>query len=287
VTRLLQWLATAPGATAADAASEMQQRSGAWLMFLMVPVTVEDRAAADGQRAPWLPQLPLHIREPGPGMAPVMSKPGGALQVVGWWPMALAKGLSQQPGWTAPAAVLLDATAAPDEDSLHGAWRRWLQVFNTLQFLTGTCLVTADGLQAHDYDGLMPAGEAVAPAKPATQAALNAAWQSVVDQAMGPLAAGLRQLAKAGAEPPEVGLELADAKGRVLADCELAWAAHMLAVLRADQGDLADLWRHDGWQAVVLDETDDGVALVAGIPWAKAVADAMKLDLKTEEGGAA
>jgi DEAD/DEAH box helicase domain-containing protein len=284
VARLLSWLATAPGTTDQDAAVEAQQRNGAWLAFLMVPSTADDKAIADAQRAPWLPQLPLHIREPGPGFAPVMSKANGPTSVLGWWPMLLAKGLPDHGDWQAPSAVLLDAAAAPDGEVLHRAWRRWLQLFNTLQFLRGTCLVTADGLAAHDYD--VPGTDCVGgpTAQPAAAAALNAVWRVVIEQTVDALVSGIRRLAQTGVEPPEVGLELADAQGRVLADCELAWALGKLVVLRPDQADLVELWNSEGWMAVLL---DDGMSLVGGEPWEAAVAAGLRLELNMKEGEAA
>jgi len=284
VARLLQWLATPAGAAQTDAAEQAQQRNAAWLEFLMVPSTEKDRIEAETQRAQWLAHLPLHIAEPGPGYAPVMSKPNGPTSVVGWWPMLLAKGLPSSSQWTAPGVVLLDAASAVDAEALHRAWRRWLQLFNTVQFMPGTCLVTADGLYAHDYHGFGPVSAGAAPAQPAAQAALDAAWQAVVEQALDGLVDGLRQLALAGAAPPEVGLELADARGRVLADSELAWATDKLAVLRPDQADLVELWSSEGWKVLLL---DDGLSLTGGSPWAVAVAAVLGLELNMNEGGAA
>lgn len=284
VTRLLQWLARPAGTTDLDGAVEAQQRNAAWLEFLMVPSTAEDKVAAEGQRAPWLAQLPMHVREPGAGYAPVTSKQNSAAGVLGWWPMLLAKGLPAHQAWSAPAVVLLDASVASDEEDLHRAWRQWLQLFNTLQFMRGVLLVTGDGLAGHDYDGLVPVSVGTAPAQPAGQAALNAAWQAVVEQALEPLAKGLKQLAQAGSTPPEVGLELVDTKGRVSADSELAWVQEQVVVLRPDQEDLIELWGAEGWKVVLLDESLD---LVQGAPWAVAVASSLGLELNLNEGGAA
>ena len=251
----------------------------------MVPSSATDRTVADGDRGRWLQELPLHIREPGDGFAPVMSKGSGGVSVIGWWPRLLAKGLPAQPNWSAPCAVVLDASAAESEEDLHQHWRRWLQLFNTLQFMPGACLMTADGLQAHDYDGLGLPPDAAAPAQPAAQAALNAVWQSVIQQTLEPLQPGLKQLARAGAEPPEVGLELADASNRVVADCELAWAAKQVVLLRPDQADLEAMWSAEGWHTVLLD--DEG-ALVGGAPWAVAAAAKLGLNVDhTKQGGAA
>ena len=248
----------------------------------MVPSTADDKAAADAQRAPWLPQLPLHIREPGSGFAPVTSKANGATSVVGWWPMLLAKGIPSNADWRAPGIVLLDAAAAADGEALHLAWRRWLQLFNVAQFLPGMYLVTADGLTAHDYDGLGTVSAGIPPAQPAAVGAINAAWHAVVEQTLDALVPGFKRLAQTGIEPPEVGLELADSQGRVLADCELAWAQGKLVVLRPDQADLVEVWGGENWKVVLL---DDGLSLVGGAPWEAAVAAGMELELTMKEGG--
>ncbi|MFZ1364623.1 MAG: DEAD/DEAH box helicase [Brachymonas denitrificans] len=283
VAQLLHWLSIPSGTATVDTAVAAQQRNAAWLTFLMVPSTNDDRAAADAQRAEWLSQMPLHIREPGTGFAPFMSVPRGAVTVMGWWPMLLARGLPEHQAWSAPTAVLMNASAAANENALHLEWRRWLQLFNTLQFLPGTILATSDGLTEHSYDELAPVSATTQPAQPAALAALNAAWQSVVEQALEVLVPGLRQLAKSGATPPEVGLELVDAKGRVSADCELAWSQDKVVVLRPDQADLVELWSAQDWQAILLDET---MSLASGMPWAAAVAASLGLTLNMNEGGA-
>jgi hypothetical protein len=90
-----------------------------------------------------------------------------------------------------------------------------------------------------------------------------------VGQALANLTDGLRQLARAGAAPPDVGMELTDENHRVLADAELNWTAEKLALLRPDQEDLADAWKAADWIVTVL---DDGLQTVQGQPWQFAVA---------------
>lgn len=280
VARLLQWLAIGSDGGDTDPAVETMQRNAAWLEFLMIPNTADDKAASDGQRAHWLPRLPLYIREPGAGFAPVMSRANGPAAIIGWWAMALAKGLPIPGAWLSPGAVVLDEPAAPDEDALHRGWRRWLQLYNTAQFMPGVLMATTSGLDAHDYESLgAMGGGAQAPGKPQGHAGLSAAWQAVLEQTLSELAGGLKSLAVAGATPPEVGTELADEKGKVLADAELTWVDQKLALLRSDQADLADAWQAAGWTAQVL---DDKLSTVQGQPWSVAVADTLGLTLKNE-----
>jgi DEAD/DEAH box helicase domain-containing protein len=278
IARLLRWLATSAESPGVEPAVEAMQRDAAWLGFLMVPATPEDKSKCDVQRARWLPHLPLYIREPGPGFAPVMSRVNGPASVVGWWPMVLAKGLPARGTWTAPGAVVIDEAEAADEDALHGAWRRWLQVFNTIQFLPGSLLATASGLEAHDSDvlGVLDADQS-APAQPASQDGFGGAWQQVLEQSVDALVFGLKTLAAAGAMPPEVGMELADDKGRVLADAELSWVGEKLAVLRPDQNDLADTWKAAGWTVETLDEA---MASIQGQPWQQCVATLLGVTLQ-------
>lgn len=284
VAKLLLWLAASEGTAERDAAVEAQQRNAAWLQFLMVPNTPKDVQLATQQRAPWQEYLPWHIKEPGAGFAPVVSKASGVVNVIGWWPMLFAKGWPEQVAWSAPCAVVFDATVAKDEEALHHAWRMWLNAFNVLQFMPGTLLVEREGLLAHDYDVLSSSCEPVKPAQSDEQAAMIGVWKAVTERVLEPMVLGIRALAEVGALPPEVGLELADSKGRALADCELAWSDAKLAVLRADQADLEEYWVAQGWKCVVLDE---GLATVAGKPWAMVVAEDLGVEVKMDEGVAA
>ena len=76
-----------------------------------------------------------------------------------------------------------------------------------------------------------------------------------------------------------LGTELADEKGKVLADAELTWVDQKLALLRSDQADLAEAWQAAGWTAQVL---DDKLATIQGQPWLVVVAEALGLTLKNE-----
>ena len=176
---------------------------------------------------------------------------------------------------------MLDEASAPDAESLHLAWRRWLLLFNTAQFLPGMLMATSSGLDAHDYEQLGALGkESAEAAKPAGLEALGGAWQQVLDHCLEVLAAGLKDLATAGVTPPEVGMELADEKGRVLADAELTWVSEKLAVLRPDQDDLVDTWKAAGWAVELL---DGALVSIQGQPWQAAIALRLGLTLQKNE----
>ena len=281
IARLLQWLAYGADSAAQDPAIEPIQRSAAWAGFLMIPSTPEDKTAGEAQRAQWLPRLPLHIREPGSGFAPMMSRPNGLVSYVGGWPMVLAKGLPAGGVWSVPAALILDDSGAPDDDAIHLGWRRWIQFFNSAQFLPGALLATSTGLDGHDYEQLgAPVSDAGATATSEATPALPAAWQEVLAQCIGPLKPGLTALSRAGAAPPEVGTELADEQGVVLADAELTWGAAKLAVLRDDQQDLSEAWKSAGWTVELL---DSAMTSIQGKPWHLTVGERLGLNLSNSE----
>lgn len=279
--RLLGALAT-PGDSGKDAGAVAQlQRNALWLGFLMIPSTPADKAACDGQLAQWLPRLPEAVKTPGSGYAPSVGLTKGPSTFVGWWPLAWGSPKPPESDWCAPGVVVLDEAAAESAEQLHGAWRRWLQLFNAMQFLPGTLMVTSSGLDGHDYEALQSSSAVSAPAAGGMgNAALLAVWETTLEQILDALRPGLRRLAEAGAAVPEVGLELADEKGRVLADAELAWPSEKLVVLREDQADLSETWTAAQWKVVELDE---GLVTSGGAPWQGVVATALGLTLDNEE----
>ena len=280
VARLLMWLGTQVTDAGQDPAVTQLQRNALWLGFLMVPPSAEERVACDTLLAQWAARLPEPLRSVPKGFAPSVSKSEVPYQAFGLWPLELAtQGLEDAVGWSAPGVwVLQDATAA-DEQVLHQAWRSCLHVFNTTQTLPGTWLMTESGLDAHDWVHLGGAKKAEA-ASATEAAALGGAWDEAIAGTLKPLQPGLKRLAAAGADVPEVGIELADDKGKVIADCELCWSHAQVVLLRADQADLVHVWSAQGWKVLLLDEP---AAMVAGTPWCAALADALELALNDKE----
>lgn len=280
VASLLRWLATPPDGETGDPAVEQLQRDALWLGYLMVPHDEQEKARCVQELGRWAHRLPAHVSKvEGKGLAHSISKTSGLCQQVGWWPVAAAKGLPRGTDWLAPGVLVLDDASASDDAALHQAWRHWLQLFNTTQSLPGMWLATAAGLDQHDYDGLSPLPTAEAAAS-AEQAALNGAWLEVIEQLLDPLKPGMVRLAQAGAAVPEIGPELADGKGCVVADAEMTWAAAHLAVLRPDQADMAPAWTAQGWAVLCLDE---GLTQCMAQPWENAAAAALGLSIENQE----
>ena len=67
---------------------------------------------------------------------------------------------------------------------------------------------------------------------------------------------GLRLLAAAGVDTPEVGYEYAEA-GVVVAEAELAWPAASVCVLLEGQAEFIETWANAGWRALQLQLSAD------------------------------
>ena len=174
--------------------------------------------------------------------------------VLAWWPLSYLK--SQDGMVNSPGLVLVDDSTITGNKQLRLAWRRWLQVFNTLQSLRGFRMASLLGLQDKDLELLHDVDvglQTTSPSQP-SQMAWAQEWQDVISQSMSSLALGLKILADTQLTPPVVGYEMTNAKGQVVADAELAWPTKQLVVLRADQDDLVSIWNAATWQVVLLDE---------------------------------
>ena len=163
---------------------------------------------------------------------------------------------SQEGTLEAPGLVLLDDSKISENSQQRLNWRRWLQLFNTLQTLKGFRLASLSGLQGKDLELLHDSDIQLQPGTPSqpSQIALAQEWQDVIADSLTTLALGLNVIAKAQITPPVVGYELTNTSGQVTADAELAWPSKHLVVLRPDQDDLMPIWRAASWQVVLLDK---------------------------------
>jgi DEAD/DEAH box helicase domain-containing protein len=258
ISQLLHFLAT-PTSASEDPAATQLQKNAMWLNFLMIAHNTEEKRSVDSGIAQWSPLLPEAMQSMGGGYAPCLSQTDVKPMVLAWWPLSYVQ--SQAVTGEAPGILLIDDVKISDGKQHRVDWRRWLQLFNTLQTLPGFRMASLAGLQAKDLDVLADTGtHAVAPAQP-NQVALAQEWQEVLSQSISTLVAGLQLMAAANISPPLVGHEVVDAKGHVLADAELAWPAELLVVLRTDQDDLTSVWQAAGWQVELLDE--DGANIQA------------------------
>lgn len=251
----------------------------------MVPSNPTDLVAVKAEMARWMPKLPTWLQSPGATHVPSLSRSGESPVVLSWWPMACAGGKLE--GITSPGLLVLDDSVDQSESKPHLDWRRWLQLFNTWQTLPGMVMTTVSGIQAGDLESLLSLKpKEVTPAGSSDHVALSQEWVAALDMTIDGLRSGLRTMVDLGVLPPVIGHELADERGMVVAEAEMAWMNAHLVLLTFDQSDLAGVWKDAGWKTLVLDEVG---ATVNGEFWTDTVCTALGIvnTRKSNEGESA
>jgi DEAD/DEAH box helicase domain-containing protein len=247
---LLQWLGKPAGDQGDQFAIKMARHAGA-TAFRMVPnptsVELEEARAKLAQFWSGLEHLPC---ERSAQSAACGNTNDPALSLRYWWPAELAN--PAVPASPSPGFVVFNEANVQDEPQRHLAWRRWLWLFNIFQMLPGVLMATRVGLDAGDHEGItLSTTTRSAPGSPGASQA--AAWESVIELAMGVLTDGLHSLMDAGLPPPdEVGYEL-EQDANVLAEAELAWGQRKLVLLMPEQIDSKTVWEGKGWTAIVAE----------------------------------
>ncbi len=141
----------------------------------------------------------------------------------------------------------LNDAASTGHQDYRREWNGVLRLYNLLQFLPDSWWTTTLGVKRDlypefasvDTDLLTPAMEP---------------WGQAISLAATELAPTMRSLAAEGIPPPEVGFELTDASGQVLAEAELGWEGERVAVLMP--GQQSQPFVDSGWRTFVQDTAD-------------------------------
>ena len=163
------------------------------------------------------------------------------------------------------AAVVVVHLHDDQESRQHDGYRRiWngvLRLFTLLQFLPGAWWTTRAGVERDVYPEFPPPAESQAAPQPASGLS-DEDWEGAADLAAPEVHDLLGELSGRGAPVPEVGCELVGAGGAVLAEAELGWPAHKVAVLLANRRADAAAFEAAGWQAFTTgaDELADALA---------------------------
>ena len=159
--------------------------------------------------------------------------------------LALPLAAVQPPEPDEMAAIihLHDDEASCGHPEYRQVWNGVLRLFNLLQFLPGTWFTTRQGTAANLYPEFVPTQQPAATAPNA--------WEEALSLAVPDVHPAMQQWAALGLPAPEVGYELADRTGRILAEAELAWAERKVAILLPDAA--APEFESAGWRAFFAD----------------------------------
>ena len=161
--------------------------------------------------------------------------------------LPLAAVQEAEPDALAVALHLNDAQ--PEHSDYRRQWNDTLRFYNLAQFLPGASWTTVRGTE----HGIYPEYPDVAEAD-ALGETPDAAWTEAVSLAVAALRPVLLALAEEELPPPEVGFELQDAAGEVVAEAELAWEAKQVAVLL--DGAESSTFTEAGWRVFDVEEAN-------------------------------
>ena len=83
-------------------------------------------------------------------------------------------------------------------------------------------------------------------------------WAAATELAAEALRTAMRQWAAAGRPVPEVGFELADDKGQVRTEAELAWPTKRMAVLHGERAEGAAAFKQADWRVFAVGKDGEG-----------------------------
>ena len=151
------------------------------------------------------------------------------------------------PDAAAVVVHLHDDKASRETNGYRRVWNGVLRLFTLLQFLPGAWWTTRVGVGRDVYPESPPAPEAPAAAEPA-EGLSGEDWKNAVELAAPEVHLLLEELSTRGAPVPEVGFELLDTRGAVLAEAELGWPAYEIAVLLPDRKAHAKAFERARWR---------------------------------------
>ncbi len=165
------------------------------------------------------------------------------------------------PDAAAVALHLHDDKASRENNGYRRVWNGVLRLFTLLQFLPGAWWTTRVGMERDVYPEFAPVPEIPEAAEPLSGPSAEE-WKDVIGLSDPAVHGLLEELSACGTPVPEVGFELLDSRGAVLAEAELGWPAHEVAVLLPEQTVHVSAFERAGWR-VFGSGTGDVAAVAA------------------------
>ena len=119
-----------------------------------------------------------------------------------------------------------------------------LRLYNLLQFLPGAWWTTRFGVERDRYP------EYARTDQPPPDSVHPDGWEEAMELSAPELRPAMEQWSALGLPVPLAGFELAGPSGRVIAEAELGWPEHRVAVLLPEQREWAALFADAGWKVV-------------------------------------
>ena len=130
----------------------------------------------------------------------------------------------------------------PNQDGYREIWNGVLRLYNLLQFLPNSWWTTSTAVRQGGYPEFVPPLDA--------PVELSDAWKDALEQVDADLRELLASLAGSGIPFPELGYELEGSSGRVVAEAEVAWPNHKVAVLMPYQSEHESRFVSAGWRVL-------------------------------------
>ncbi|MDO9528357.1 MAG: DEAD/DEAH box helicase [Syntrophales bacterium] len=159
------------------------------------------------------------------------------------------------------ACCLYDQVENRDRKYFENVWNGYLRLYNLFQFIPYAFFVTQEGLKGHAYDGIK-IGEAPVVSDKETA---SDSWADICAVTGKELHTLLDTLAENGWPIPEVGYELVDNVGEIVATAELAWENKKIAFLQENELEYADAFEKAGWQVFSLTAVVDDPEAYIGL----------------------
>ena len=163
-----------------------------------------------------------------------------------------------EPDDMAAIVHLHDDAPTREHPRYRPVWNGVLRLYNLLQFLPGAWWTTRIGVERDRYP------EYARTDQPPPDSVHPDGWEEAMELAAPELRSAMEQWSALGLPVPEAGFELIGQAGRVIAEAELGWSEHRVAVLLPEQREWAALFADAGWK-VVEEGTDSFVDMVVAL----------------------
>ena len=151
------------------------------------------------------------------------------------------------------ACILNNKKEVREKKEFESIWNGYLRLLNLFQFIPYGLFCTQEGMRGPAYE---------VPAIVGDSAEINSGWEEVrelIDSAFREL---VDKFVEKGLPVPEVGYELTNDSGEVIAEVELAWPERKVAIVLPEQIDHGNVFEKNGWDVYPVKNIDFDLSLL-------------------------